>query len=161
VSATLHRNLADTPIFVISPRKTGGTWMALILPPNWCLFFFRDPREEFTTARLKECLQADGLSVSGDEEPLRVRWKEEGPELFVSIHRGRVAESIARGVVGKRRKHRTLIPGCDAQVKITFHDHEEVLDEINTLIQVQGAVQAATKGLGYNSWNQAMWSPDD
>jgi hypothetical protein len=135
--------------------------VALILPPNWCLFFFRDPRVEFTTARLKECLREAGLSVLGDEEPLRVRWVGEGPELFVSIHRGSVAETIARGVVGKRRKHRTLIPGCDAYVMITFHDLEEVLDEINTLNQVQWAVQAATRGLGYNSWNQAMWGPDD
>ncbi len=138
-----------------------GDWVALLLPPNWCLFFFRDPRAEFTTARLKDCLLAEGLTVSGDDEPLRVRGNEAGPELFVSIHRGSVAETIARGVVGKRRKHRTLIPGCDAYVQITFHDLEEVLDEINTLNQVQWAVQAATRGLGYNSWNQAMWGPDD
>jgi hypothetical protein len=82
--------------------------VALILPPNWCLFFFRDPRADFTTARLKDSLLADGLRVSGDEEPLRVWWKEGGPDLFVSIHRGQVAETIARGVVGRRRKHRKL-----------------------------------------------------
>jgi hypothetical protein len=46
-------------------------------------------------------------------------------------------------------------------VIITFHDLEEVLDEINTLNQVQWAIQGATRGLGYNSWNQAMWGPDD
>jgi hypothetical protein len=135
--------------------------VALLLPPNWCLFFFRDPQAEFTTARLKDCLEEEGLVVSGDEEPLRVRRKVGGPELFVSIHRGTVAETMARGVVGRRRKHRTLIPGCDAHVRITFHDLEEVLDEINTLNQVQWAVQAGTRGLGYNSWNQAMWGPDD
>jgi hypothetical protein len=140
---------------------TEGEDVALLLPPNWCLFFFRDPCAEFTTARLKECLLAGGLNVSGDEEPLRVSWKGDGPDLFVSIHRGRIAEIIARGVVGKRRKHRTLIPGCDAHVKITFHDLEEVLDEINTLNQVQWTIQKATRGLGYNSWNQAMWGPDE
>jgi hypothetical protein len=56
----------------------------LILPPNWCLFFFRDPRGEFTTARLKECLLAEGLSVSNDEEPLRVRWKGDGPDRAIA-----------------------------------------------------------------------------
>jgi hypothetical protein len=139
----------------------GGTQVTLILPPNWCLFFFRDPRAEFTTARLKECLLADGLSVSGDDEILRVRWKEDGPVLFVSIHRGPVAETIARSVVSTRRKQRKLIPGCDCYVRITINDLEAVLDEINTLIEVQGAIQRATRGLGYYSWNQEMWEPDD
>ncbi len=135
--------------------------MALILPPNWCLFFFRDPKAGFTTARLRDCLLAEGLSITGDEEPLAVQWRHGNPTLYVSIVRGTYVEPIIRGLVGKRRKHRTMIPGCDTYVKIEFRDLDEVLDESNTLNHMQWAIQAATRGLGYNSWNQAMFGPDD
>ena len=134
--------------------------MALILPPNWCLIFFRDPKAEFTPARLKELLADRGLTVTGETEPLVVRW-DDGPTLFVSIQRGHFIEAVIRGLVGKRRKHRTLIAGCDTQVKIQLSDVEEVLDEINTLIEVQAAIQDATGGLMYMSWNHNFAGPDD
>lgn len=40
--------------------------MALMLPPNWCLIFFRDPAREFIPARLKRVLVEARLTVTGD-----------------------------------------------------------------------------------------------
>ena len=136
--------------------------MALMLPPNWCLFFLRDPERAFTTERLRECLRAEGLTVTGDAEPLAVRYKKRpGPTLFVSISRGPHLETIVRGLVGRGRKYRKLIPGIDTEVKVEFHDLEEVLDDCTTLNHVQWGLQAGTGGLGYNSWNQAFFGPGE
>jgi hypothetical protein len=81
--------------------------------------------------------------------------------MFVSIHRGSFVEPVIRALVGPRRKHRKLIPGCDTEIKIELRDVEEALDEINTLIQVQWALQAATHGLMYLSWNHNFAGPDE
>ena len=40
-------------------------------------------------------------------------------------------------------------------------DLEAVLDEINTLIEVQSILQSATHGLMYLSWNHNFAGPDD
>jgi hypothetical protein len=134
--------------------------MALILPRNWCLIFFRDPETQFTPARLKRVLEDVGLTVTGDEQPFSVR-RHDGPTLLVSILRGSYVETVIRSLVGRRRKYRTLISGCDTQIKIELSDVEEVLDEINTLIEVQSTLQAATRGLMYLSWNHNFAGPDD
>jgi hypothetical protein len=141
-------------------RPRGEPEMALILPPNWCLIFFRDPAAEFTPARLKQVLQDARLTVTGNEQPFSVRWHD-GPTLLVSVQRGSYVETVIRGLVGKHRKHRTLIPGCDTQIKIELQDVEAALDEINTLIEVQSTLQAATRGLMYLSWNHNFAGPDE
>ena len=134
--------------------------MALIVPRNWCLIFFRDPQAQFTPTRLKQVLEAACLTVTGNEQPFPVRW-DDGPTLFVSIQRSSHIETVIRGLVGRRRKYHTLIPGCDTQIKIELSDVEEVLDEINTLIEVQSTLQAAARGLIYTSWNDNFAGPDD
>lgn len=134
--------------------------MALVLPPNWCLLFFPDPEEKFTTARLKQVLAEHGFEVHADEQPFEIHFGD-GLCLAVSMRRGSHVETMVRGLVGKRRKHRLLIPGCDTEVKIELSDVEAVLDEINTLIEVQAALQEATQGLMYMSWNQNFVGPTD
>lgn len=134
--------------------------MALILPRNWCLIFFRDPKAEFDASRLKKALGDAGLTVTGRKEPFKVRWGD-GPTMQVSIFRGKSIETIVRGLVGKQRKYAKLVKGCDAQVKIELDNVEEVLDEINTLIEVQTTLQSATQGLMYNSWNDRFSGPED
>jgi hypothetical protein len=134
--------------------------MSLILPQNWNLIFFRDPKKKFTPARMKEVLRDRGLTVTGRKEPFMVR-SNKGPILYVSITRGKFVETVIRGLVGQRRKHRTLLPGCDTEILIELSNVDEVLDEINTLIEVQCALQEATGGLMYMSWNHHFAGPDD
>ena len=132
----------------------------LILPQNWCLIFFRDPAGEFTTERLKQALLSDSLPVLTDGEPYEVRYPA-GPPLRVSLSRGSSIETIVRGLVGRGRKHRDLIPGLDTQITVEADDLEATLDEINTLIMVQDALRKATQGLMYLSWNRAFVGPGD
>ena len=63
--------------------------------------------------------------------------------------------------MGRARKHRALAEACDAYIEVKFETLDEVLDEINTLIVVQFALQQATGGLLYRSWNQSFSGPDE
>jgi hypothetical protein len=134
--------------------------MVLILAPNICLLFFRDPEAKFTPERLKQVLGNRGATVTGDIQPFAVRWGG-GPTVYASITRGEFVETIALRLMGRGRKYRDLIAGCDTQIEITFHNLDEVLDEINTLIEVQATLQDATGGLLYRSWNHTFSGPED
>ncbi len=133
--------------------------MTLILAPNICLLFFRDPEATFTPAKLKQVLGRQ-LTETGRDPPFAYRFGD-GPILYVSINRGEFVETIGRRLMGRGRKYRSLIAGCDTQIEITFRDLEEVLDEINTLIDIQATLQEATGGLLYRSWNQTFSGPED
>lgn len=132
--------------------------MALILPRNWCLIFFRDPETKFDTSRLREVVAAAGLSATAGGEPITVQFGE-GPKMKLSIARGKFLETMVRGLVGTQRKHKDLVAGCDAQIKIEIENLDEALDEMNTLIDLQASLQNATGGLMYNSWNQEFSAP--
>ena len=63
-------------------------------------------------------------------------------------------------VVGAKSTIATDLSKCDARFEITFDPLDEVLDEINTLIEVQLTLQDATQGFLYNTWNRELTSPD-
>jgi hypothetical protein len=134
--------------------------LAFFIHPNICLLFFRDPEGKFTLESLKQVLGDEGVTVAGDGEPFALRCGD-GPTLYASITRGEVAEVLASRLMGRGRKHRGLIRGCDTYVEITFESLDEVHDEINTLIVVQEALQQATGGLLYRSWNRSFSGPED
>jgi hypothetical protein len=134
--------------------------LAFFIHPNQCLLFFRDPKAEFTAARLKQILADDGVTSEGDAEPFALRWGD-GPTLYASLIRGEVAAVLAGRLMGRGRKHRALAAASDAYIEIKFESLDEVLDEINTLIQVQVTLQKATGGLLYCSWNQSFSAPED
>ncbi|MBX9625460.1 MAG: hypothetical protein K2X82_16760 [Gemmataceae bacterium] len=128
--------------------------------PNQCLLFFRDPDGVFDAARLRHLLADRGLTVTGDEPPFAVRFRD-GPTLAVGLERGEEAEVLAGRLMGRARKYRAAVAGCDAYLRISFDDLDAVLDEINTLIDVQATLQDATGGLMYRSWNRTWAGPDE
>lgn len=134
--------------------------MAFFIHPNQCLLFFRDPGSAFTAARLKQVLADNGVTAEGNAEPYSLKWGE-GPTLYASIIRGEIASVLARRLIGRQRKHRELADASDAYIEIKFESLDEVLDEINTLIQVQITLQQATGGLLYRSWNQSFTGPEE
>jgi hypothetical protein len=133
--------------------------MTLILSPNICLLFFRDPEMTFTPERLKQVL-GSGLTETGGDPPFAFRCGG-GPILYLAITRGEFVESFGRRLMGRGRKYRPLLSGCDTQIEITFRNLDEALDEISTLIDVQQLLQSATDGLLYRSWNQTFSGPED
>ena len=132
--------------------------MAFFIHPNQCLIFFRDPEAAFTPARMKQVLADYGVEAEGDAEPFALRFAD-GTTLYASIVRGEVASVLAERLMGRGRKYRSLAAACNAYIEIAFESLDEVLDEINTLIQVQVTLQQATGGLLYCSWNQSFSGP--
>jgi hypothetical protein len=134
--------------------------MAFFIHPNQCLLFFTDPAEVFTAERMKQVLAAEGVTAAGEAEPFALQWSG-GPKLFAAIVRGEVAQLLAKRLMERRSRYRAQTAAIDAYIEIKFECLEEVLDEINTLIVVQSALQAATSGLLYRSWNRTFSGPEE
>jgi hypothetical protein len=133
--------------------------LALHLHPNQCLIFFRDPEAMFSPSWVKQVLEDVGITTDGIGETFVVRWGD-GPTLHVSIIHGKVATILAGRLMPSGSKHRAMAETSTAYIEIKFESLDEVLDEMNTLIQVQATLQNATKGLLYCSWNQSFSTLD-
>lgn len=102
------------------------------------------------------------LAVRRDGDRLTVQPKgKENPVLRVEFTSGEaVQRQIANGIA-LIAPYPERVSQCNARFDITFDNLDEVLDEINTLIEVQLALQDATKGFLFNSWNQSLSAPED
>jgi len=55
--------------------------------------------------------------------------------------------------------HEAALQLCDAQFGVLVEDLGEALNEINTLMEVQGALQAASKGYLFLLWSGNLCTP--
>jgi hypothetical protein len=124
---------------------------------NRCLILFRGSGKGLEEAR--RLLAGRGLSVTRRGEALAVRWRR-GPVLLVRFARGKAAQREARWLAAGT-PHVEQLGNCDARYEITFKDLEKVLDEINTLIEVQCTLQDATQGFIYRGWNDNLSPPGE
>src|SRR5438445_3244081 len=107
------------------------------MPNGVCLIYFRSGKCDLDSA--ERVLSERGLTVSRASDFLDVRW-ENGPRLRVAVTQGeRVQEEAAE--LAESYTHAYEVGQCDARFEITFDELEEVLDEINTLIEVQAALE--------------------
>jgi len=104
-------------------------------------------------------LAAGGLTVTRDGDLLRVRWAGKGPELRVRHVQG---ERIRLDAVQKGRgsELEPLMRTLDSAFEISFDSLDEVLDETNTLIEVQSVLQKITEGVTTRSWNDELSGPE-
>lgn len=63
-------------------------------------------------------------------------------------------------MIGDRLNNPTEIKQCDCRFQIGFYDRETVLDEINSLIEIQMTLQDATNAYLFNVWNECVQPPD-
>ncbi|BCM89198.1 hypothetical protein IAD21_01042 [Abditibacteriota bacterium] len=123
----------------------------------FCFVLFYRPDFELNEAEM--LLSGRGLLINRAQDYLLVKWHE-GPELRVFFAEGedvrREAEEIA-----SRTSYKAKVSGFDRRFEIGFDDLDEVLDEINTLIEVQLSLQEATGGFLFNSWNGQLTAPDE
>jgi len=134
--------------------------LTFFIHPNQCLLFFSDPSATFTPERMRQVLADEGVTTEGEVEPFALQWNG-GPKLYASIIHGEVPRLLAERLMGRRSKYRALAAASDSYIEMKFESLEEVLNEINTLIVVQSALQVATGGLLYRSWNQTFSGPED
>ena len=104
------------------------------------------------------CWRTAGYRSRGDADTLTVRW-ENGPEMSVAWSADpHVAEEAAE--IAEGSPFAAELSRCDARFEIGIEDLDEVLDEINTLIEVQCTLQDATAGYLFNSWNGELSGPE-
>jgi len=61
--------------------------------------------------------------------------------------------------IGDGTPHEAAMRECDARFEVSFDSLDDVLDEINTLLEVQGALQDASRGFLFLPWNGNLSGP--
>lgn len=122
-----------------------------------CLIFFRSGRCDLDAA--EKSLSARGLSVSRIGDRLDVTWYD-GPKLRVALANGKWVKEEAVEIAERHPRARDMA-NCDVRFEILFDDLDEVLDEINTLVEVQATLQKVSAGYMLNTWNDELSCPGD
>jgi hypothetical protein len=121
------------------------------------LIFFRENHFDLAAAQL--ALADRGASIRREGNTLFVRWGN-GPELrVVFVREDYVRQEAAEISAGT--PHAEAMSQCDVRFEIIIDDLDAVLDEINTLIEVQATLQNATRGFLFKTWNGAMSAPGE
>src|SRR4051812_18000200 len=106
-----------------------------------CMVFFRSGACDLDAAA--RSLSGYGLTVSRQGEQLTAR-RRDGLEIRIRL----VATDTVRAEaaeIGEGTEHAAAMRECDARFEIDFDSLDEALDEINTLMEVQGALQDASQ----------------
>ncbi len=120
------------------------------------LIFFHRPG--FNLENAVDLLMSHVLAIHPQGGKTVITWGD-GPQLRLYFANGEDVEHEAEEI-GIGTSYADNIKACDARFEIAFDDLDEVLDEINTLIEVQVTLQEATKGFLFNSWNGQLTPPD-
>ncbi len=124
-----------------------------------CLALFHKPG--YTLNELEQdWKQGEGEELPGSyamQDVLAVR-RGDGPVLFVRYAAGDIA---AQEIALIKHPKVNALKECTAVFEVSFLDVDEVLDEINTLIEVQERLQTATDGYLYLDWNGTLFMPGE
>jgi hypothetical protein len=114
-------------------------------------------RGTFTIDDAERALRATGMTVERDGDCVIARRKD-GPELYVGLN----AEDWVRleALETAENHERPAIAECVMRYEVAFDDLEAVLDETNTLFEVQAALQDLTHGWILMSWNGNLIDPE-
>ena len=61
--------------------------------------------------------------------------------------------------ISEHSKYSKEMGACDARFEIVIEDFAKAIDEMNTLIEIQGALQDASKGYLFTPWNGNIIAP--
>lgn len=122
-----------------------------------CVFFHKPG---FALSQAEAALRQKGLlTVSRKGELLTVTWKD-SPALKIHYVQGEgVRKDAAR--VSRGTTLEAMMRDVDAAFVITFENLDDVLDDANTLIEVQLELREATDGVISRTWNDELSGPED
>jgi hypothetical protein len=122
---------------------------------NVCFIYF--PKGKCDLERAAQSLKKYGLEIQKEGETLTAT--RPGKPLFtIRLTSGDAVRSEASRI-SEGSRHAAAMRDCDTQFEISFADLDEVLDETNTLIEVQGALQDASQGFLFLPWNGNLSEP--
>ena len=121
--------------------------------------YFSDPAYRLTDG--EEALGEIGVEVVRDGDILRLSG-EDVPRFTVRLLAGDSVAAQARQLavdVGRASPEGEALSRCDRCFVVDIQDFDEALDEINTMMEVQAALQDATGGVLFLSWNGHLSLP--
>ena len=120
-----------------------------------CLVFFRPGACDLDAAA--KALAGYGLTVTRRGNELTAG-RLGSPQFHIVLSEApHVAAEAAE--VGEGTPHAAAMRKCGARFEISIDDLEAALDEINTLMEVQGALQDASQGFLFLPWNGNLSEP--
>lgn len=117
---------------------------------SFIMFQNDDLQLEIAEQKLRDA----GLKVEKINNELKASW-DNGPELIVSYSSGEKVQQDSERL-GNGSEYENELKSCQSRFEISFDDIDDVLDEMNTLIEVQGTLQDISDGISFNSWNQQL-----
>jgi hypothetical protein len=118
------------------------------------LVFYQDENSSYANA--KKLLERYSFKVQEEKDKLVA--KANGFTFDVVIKKGPAIDAKAKEI-GKNSSHESAMNLCNACFVVGVNDLEEALDEINTLMEIQGALQDASKGYLFLPWNDSLSAP--
>jgi hypothetical protein len=120
-----------------------------------CMVFFRSGASDLDAAA--GALTKYQLTVARQGDQLIVS-RSDSPQFRVRLATGESVRAEA-AEIGEGTAHERAMRGCDARFEIDIDDLDAALDEANTLIDVQGALQDASQGFLFLPWNGSLTEP--
>lgn len=102
-------------------------------------------------------LREQGLDVS-QEPGLLIASTDGSPEFRIRLSSEPHVQAEA-SEIGAGTPHESAMRELNARFDVAMGDLDEALDEINTLIEVQGALQEASNGYLFLPWNGHLSAP--
>ena len=115
-----------------------------------CMILCSSDRANLDEARTE--LEQDGLTVERDNDKL-ICFRDNSPRFTIYLNHGEEVRAEAKTMYEEYPNYRSKLKNCDARFEIYFADLSEVLNEINTLIDIQLTLQDTTEGIVFTSWN--------
>ena len=115
-----------------------------------CLIFCKI--DSFTLDDAQTALDKTCLTVERDRDRL-ICFGNNSPRFTISLNQGEEVRAKVKTISEEYPNYRSRLKNCNICFEVSFANLSEVLDEINTLIEIQLTLQDATEGIVFTSWN--------
>ncbi|EMI57547.1 hypothetical protein [Rhodopirellula sallentina] len=121
-----------------------------------CHILFRSPG--ITIEEAAELLDRTGTTIDFTDDGFTLA-TQNGPSLRIFRRNG---TTVLRDAIrlGDNTVYQDFLESCDCRFELVFDALSAVRNDANTLIETQLALQTATNGLVFTTWNREMSHPD-
>ena len=120
-----------------------------------CMIFFNSEQCDFNKAL--ESLKSYGLNTLTNGKSI-VANHNSSPKFEINmVNENHVLDDAIK--ISKGTEFESKMSKCNVRFEIKISNLNEALNEINTLMEVQGALQDASKGYLFTPWNNNISEP--